>query len=209
MKRDRKAYMKAWYQAHKEEAKAAQKEYYQANKEQVKAAKKAWREAHKEERKAYMKAWYQAHKEEAKAYYQANKDEAKAAKKAYYQANREHYRAYQNVYKKAHKDKAKAYQKAYMKAYIKSDVNSLGQTKQSIRMKSQYILKKMNLYIPGYQIHHCFGYEDPSKFIYCSKSLHLKIHQFLRDNNIDADKDHWMQIRDLVNSTDEFMYIKD
>ena len=144
MKRDRKAYMKAWYQAHKEEAKAAQKEYYQANKEQVKAAKKAY---------------YQAHKEESKA-------------------------------------------------YKKSDVNSLGQTKQIIRQKSLRILKKSGIKIPGYEIHHCFGYEDASKFIYISKSLHLKIHQYLRDNNIDADTDHWMAIRDIVNSTDEFTYIK-
>ena len=66
----------------------------------------------------------------------------------------------------------------------------------------------MNLKIPGYEIHHCFGYEDPSKFIYISKELHLKIHQYLRDNNIDADTDHWMAIRDLVNNADEFMYIK-
>ena len=133
----------------------------------------------KEERKAYKKAWYEAHKEQVKA-----------TVKAYYEANREE-------------------RNAYMKAYSKSDVNSKGQTKHSIRKKSQRILKKSGIKIPGYQIHHCFGYEDPSKFIYCSKSLHLKIHQFLRDNEIDADKDHWMAIRDLVNSTNEFWYIKD
>ena len=40
------------------------------------------------------------------------------------------------------------------------------------------------------------------------KALHRTIHQFLRDNNISANSDHWMAIRDLVNSTDEFMYIK-
>ena len=105
----------------------------------------------------------------------------------------------------------KAYQKAHKeeyKAYMRSDVNSLGQTKNSIRVKSNRILKKIGMNMPGYEIHHCFGYEDASKFIYISKSLHLKIHQYLRDNNIDADTDHWMAIRELVNSTDEFMYIK-
>ena len=132
----------------------------------------------KEERKEYMKAYRQAHKEQHKEY-----------KKAYYQA---------------HKEDRKEYQKAYMKA----DVNSFGETKNSIRQKSRYILKQMNLNIPDYEIHHCFGYEDPSKFIYISKSLHLKIHRFLRDNKISADTDHWMQIRDIVNDTDEFMYIK-
>ena len=137
------------------------------------------------EMKEYQKAYYQAHKEEMKAYYQANKEEKKAKMKAY---------------KQAHKEEAKAYKQ--------SDVNSLGQTKASIRKKSWSILKKMNLHIDGYETHHCFGYEDPSKFIYISKELHLKIHQFLRDNNIDAGTDHWMAIRDIVNNADEFMYIK-
>ena len=147
--------------------------------------------------KEYQKAYYQAHKEQLKeqrkayikAYNQAHKEE----KKAWREANIEHYKAYQKVYKKD---------------YTKNEVNSLGQTKISIRTKSQRILKKSGIKIPGYEIHHCFGYEDPSKFIYISYSLHLKIHQFLRDNNINADTDHWMAIRDLVNSTDEFMYIK-
>ena len=146
----------------------------------------------KEEYKAYMKAYRQAHKDERKAYYQAHKEEAKA----WYEAHKEERKAY----KKAHKEE--------MKAYNKSDVNALGQTKQSIRLKSQRYLKKYCTKIDGYEIHHCFGYEDATKFIYISRELHLKIHQFLRDNNIAADSDHWMQIRDLVNDTNEFTYIK-
>lgn len=147
--------------------------------------------------KAYQKAYYEAHKEkikeQRKAYIKAYNQSHKEDKKAWRKANIEHY---------------KAYQKAYQKTYAKNEVNALGQTKQSIRSKSLYILKQMHLNIPGYEIHHCFGYEDPSKFIYISKSLHLKIHQYLRDNKISADSDHWMSIRDIVNSTDEFMYIK-
>lgn len=150
------------------------------------------------DRKAYQKAYYQEHKEQIKeqrkAYIKAYNQAHKEDKKAWREANIEHYRAYQ---------------KAYKKDYTKAEVNTLGQTKSSIRLKSRQILKQMNLNIPGYQIHHCFTYNDPSKFIYISKSLHLKIHQYLRDNNIDADTDHWMAIRDLVNSTYEFMYIKD
>ena len=157
---------------------------------------KAYRQAHKEQLKAQMKAWYEAHKEsekaKKKARYEANKQEQIARVKAWNEANIEHYRAYQN---------------AYHKVYKHSDVNSLGQTKDSIRQKSRRILKKMNLKIPGYQIHHCFTYDDASKFIYISKSLHRKIHQYLRDNNIDADSNHWLQIRDLVNSIYEFVYI--
>ena len=170
MTKERKEYMKAYYQSHKEQINEEKKVYYQAYKEQIKEQKKAYIQAHKEEAKAY----YQSHKEQAKAYYQSHREEAKE----------------------------------YMKAYMKSDVNSFGVSKNNIRQKSRYILKKMNLNIPDYEIHHCFGYEDASKFIYISKSLHLKIHQFLRDNKISADTDHWMQIRDIVNDTDEFMYIK-
>lgn len=152
------------------------------NKAQLKDYMKAWNEAHKEELKEYKKNYYQKHKKEHAL-----------SMKAWVSANKEHY---------------KSYQKGYMKTYLKSDLNSLGQSKHSIRQKSYYILKKMNLHINGYEIHHCFGYEDASKFIYCSKSLHQKIHQFLRDNKINVDSDHWMEIRDIVNDTDKFVYIK-
>lgn len=147
----------------------------------VKEYKKAWREANKDKVKAYSKAYRQAHNKDSKAYRQVHKEESKAWREV---------------------------NKEQIKAYMHADVNALGQTKESIRLKSRRILKQMNLHIPGYEIHHCFGYEDPSKFIYISKALHLKIHQYLRDNNISAASDHWMQIRDIVNSTDEFMYIK-
>ena len=149
-----------------------------------------------EEEKAYNKAYYQAHKEESRAYYQAHREELIERKKAYYQDNREQIK----VYRQAHKEDSKAYQKA--------DVNSLGESKHSIRCKSLRILKKMNLHIPGYETHHCFGYDDPTKFIYISKSLHSKIHQYLRDNNIDADSNHWLRIRDMVLNCNEYFYAK-
>ena len=147
-------------------------------------------------------------KEQRKAYYQKHSEEFKAYQKAYYRANKKEHLERCKSYRQEHKEQLKAYSKEYNKAYQKADLNSLGQTKNSIRCASNAILKQMNLKIPDYEIHHCFGYDDPNKFIYISKSLHLKIHQFLRDNNIDAGSDHWMAIRDLVNSIDEFMYIK-
>ena len=145
----------------------------------------------KEKEREYHKAWYQAHKDEkkarAKAYYQAHKDEKKARAKAYYQA---------------HKDEKKAYQK--------SDTNSLGHTKQSIRSKSSYYLFNVikHTKIKGYEIHHCFGYDDYRNFIYIPKSLHLKIHQFLRDNGIDADTDHYNKIVHIIIACEEYVYIK-
>ena len=161
-----------------------------------------------QERKEYGKAWYQSHKEQRKAqmkaYKQANKEQYNAYQKAYYQSHKEQRKAQVKDYYESHREQCNAYQKSYKKA----DVNSLGQTKHSIRMKSRQIRKQMNLHIDGYEIHHCFGYEDASKFIYISRALHRKIHQYLREHNIDASNDHWMQIRDIVNSTDEFVYIK-
>ena len=147
---------------------------------------KAYYQANKEEMKARSKAYYQAHKEERKAWYQAHKKECNARNKAW---------------QEAHKEDMRAYQKAYQKAYKKADVNSLGQSKSNIRKKSQHYLNKYGTKIPGYQIHHCCTYNEPYKFIYCSKEMHLKIHQYLRDNNIEADSDHYAQIKHLLDNT--------
>ena len=113
--------------------------------------------------------------------------------KAYYQAHKEQMKAYTKAYKQAHKDQ--------VKAYIKSDVNSLGQTKDSIRGKSRYFLSKYGQKIQGYQIHHCCTYDDPTKFIYCSKEMHRMIHSYLRQHNIDADSNHYEQIKHLLDDT--------
>lgn len=151
------------------------KEYYESHKEARKASVKAWQEANREERKEYSKAYYQAHKEQMK----------------------EHNKAY----KQANKERLKEYQNAYMKAYHKADVNSLGQTKTSIRSKSQRYLNKYGTKIPGYQIHHCCTYDDPYKFIYCSKEMHRMIHSYLRQHNIDADSNHYEYIKHLLDDT--------
>ena len=147
------------------------------------------------DRKEYMKAYN-------KAYYQAHGEELKAQKKAYYQAHREELKAYKTAYYQAHKEEQKAYQK--------SDTNSLGQTKKSIRAKSsRYLFKVLNhTKLKGYEIHHCFGYNDYKNFIYIPKSLHLQIHQFLRDNHIDADTDHYNKIVHLIIACEEYVYIK-
>ena len=168
-KEERKEYMKAYYQAHKEKMQAKHKAWYEDNRESEKVKCKAWREANKDK----VKAWNEAHKKQRKEYK----------------------KAYQKTYRQAHKE----YYNEYIRNYTKNDVNSLGQTKESIRHKSRCILKKSGINIPDYEIHHCFTYDDPSKFIYCSKEIHLQIHQFLRDNNIDADSDHYEQIKCLLN----------
>lgn len=125
-------------------------------------------------------------KESDKAYYQAHKKECNARCKAYIDSHKEEYRNYQ---------------KAYHKAYRKKDVNSSGQPKCCIRWKSQRYLKKHGTKIPGYQIHHCFTYDEPYKFIYCSKETHRIIHAYLREHNIDADSEHFEQIKHLLDDT--------
>ena len=150
-----------------------------------------------EERKEYMKAYYQAHKEEMKAYYQANKKEKKAKMKAWYEAHKEQHKARMKAWKEAHKEE----RKVYMKEYTKADLNSLGQTKDSIRRKSRYYLNKYGTKIPGYQIHHSCTYNDPYKFIYCSKEMHRLIHAYLRQHEIDADSDHYEQIKHLLDDS--------
>ena len=133
-------------------------------------------------RKEYAKVWRESHKDQAKAWRESHKEYMKEWK----ESNKEHY---------------KEYQKEYQKAYSKSDVNALGQTKQSIRQKSKRILKRMHVHIDGYEIHHCFGYEDPSKFIYCSREMHRTIHQYLRNNNISTDSDHYKYIEHLLDDS--------
>lgn len=121
-------------------------------------------------------------KEYSKAYYQANKDQEKAKHKAYYAANKEQ-------------------RNAKMNAYHKSDLNSNGQTKTSIRCKSQRYLNKYGTKIPGYQIHHCCTYTEPYKFIYCSREMHNLIHAYLRQHNISADSDHYEYIKHLLDDS--------
>lgn len=130
------------------------------------------------DRREYRKAYYQKHKEEEKAYRESHKD---------------YFKNYQKSYRESHKD--------YFKDYNKADVNSFGKTKNSIRRLSNYYLQKHGTVIPGYQIHHCFTYDDYKKFIYCSKEKHLEIHKFLRDNNINADTNHYEQIKHLLDDT--------
>ena len=145
-----------------------------------------------------------------KAYYQAHREEKKAKNKAYYKARREEKKAYQKDWEQTHREERKAYNKAYYKSYNKSDTNSLGQTKNSIRCRShKYLFNRLkHTNLKGYEIHHCFGYVDYRNFIYIPRELHLQIHQFLRDNSIDADTDHYNKIVHLIINCEDYVYIK-
>lgn len=94
----------------------------------------------------------------------------------------------------------------YYKEYLTNENNKC---KHGVRCQSSYILFKQRNHtrLKGYEIHHCFGYDDPSKFIYIPKSLHNKVHQLLRDKNIDSDSNHFNYIIHLINECTEYTYI--
>ena len=132
------------------------------------------------------------------------KEEHREYLRKYRAEHREEYRARMRKRYAEHQEE----KKSWMRKYQARDLNKKGVSKNSIRSMSWRILERCLSKLPGYEIHHCFGYEDPEKFIYIPKSLHLKVHQFLRDNGITSNTDHWNYIRDLVNSCEEYTYIK-
>lgn len=143
----------------------------------------------KEAKKARASEYYAEHREEYKAYRRNNRDK-----------NREYHRKYIAEHREEWN--------ASMSKQRRDDINKNGVTKNYIRTQSNRLLFKIHSKIQGYEIHHCFGYEDPNKFIYIPKNLHNQIHRLLRDNNILADSNHWNVIRDLVNSYEGYTYIR-
>lgn len=146
----------------------------------------------------------EAKKAKRKIRYEKRREECKARTKKYKAEHLEEHKAYMKKYRDEHSEECKARKKKY----LSENLNKNGVTKNQIRVISRRFLNRTHSKLDGYEIHHCFGYEDPNKFIYIPKTLHLKIHQLLRDNNIPADSDHWNVIRDLVNSCEEYTYIR-
>lgn len=147
----------------------------------------------RDERKEYMKKYNYDRMEEIKARNRKWKAE-----------HREEYNAKHKKWRGEHRKELNARKRKV----LSEDLNANGVTKNNIRRTSRRILDKCHAKLSGYEIHHCFGYEDPNRFIYIPRSLHLQIHQLLRDNKIPADSDHWFAIRYLVNSCEEYTYIK-
>ena len=161
----------------------------------------------KEKRRAYLREYYRTYR---KAHREEYKDYQKKYHKSYYKAHKEEKKVYDKVYHKSHKEEIKIKQRGYQKSYQKIDTNSSGIPKNSIRVYSRIylfnILKHTKL--KGYEIHHCFGYDDYKSFIYIPKEFHLQIHQYLRDNVIAADSNHFSQIVHLINAWNGYTYIK-
>lgn len=113
------------------------------------------------------------------------------------------------VYMKRYRADDRVERNERMKRRRSELLNNLGLPKANVRTYSNLILLKNHTKLQGYQIHHCFTYDDPNRFIYIPKYLHLQIHRLLRDKKIPADSDHWNVIKDLVNSCEDYTYIRD
>ena len=177
-------------------------------KEERREYQRKYRAEHREEYKAYMKKYNTEHREEhnvrMRKRYSEHREERREYMKNRYAEHREEYKAYMKKYYAEHREERKARQKKC----IQEDLNKNGVTKNHVRLSSRRILEKCHSKLPNYEIHHCFSYEDPNKFIYIPRELHLKIHQFLRDNNIPAHIDHFNAIRELISSYTGYTYIR-
>jgi hypothetical protein len=157
----------------------------------------------KEKRKEYLKEYREAHKEEMKVYKEEHKEHLKELHKKWYNENKEKHKELCKKYREEHKDEINAYQRNYHKNYNKAYYelhNGDNKKKHYTRTKSsQYLFKTLkHTKIKEYEIHHCFGYDNFKHFIYIPKELHIEIHQFLRDNNINADSNHFSQIEHII-----------
>lgn len=80
----------------------------------------------------------------------------------------------------------------------------------TIRERSRtYLFKTLNhTKLDNYEIHHCFGYDDFTKFVYIPSKLHKEIHKYLRLNNIDAKSNHYKFISEIINNYQGYTYVK-
>lgn len=159
-------------------------------------------------KKERAKDYYSNNKEKRKEWTTKNKEKLAAWKAEHKLSLREFHRQYTKEYRLLHPE-LKLKRKLYAYQYYQTDLNNLGITKGSIRGRSAYILYVIRKHtkLENYEIHHCFGYDDPNKFIYIPKDLHLMIYQRLKDLNISADSNHYNYIVDLINECQDYTYI--
>lgn len=126
-------------------------------------------------------------------------------RREYYLNNSEYEKCKVKEWVNSHKDEYNEYQRNYNK----SQRNIHGQTLNNVRQLSNHYLFKRIKHnkLNGYQIHHCYGYDDPHKFIYINKELHKAIHNRLREMNIDAKSNHYKFIKDLIDNCSDYLYI--
>ena len=157
----------------------------------------------REERREYLRKWRDEHKEYRKMVREEHREKLNAKNRKW----RAEHSDVRNARMRNRRAEYKEEYSARRKIKTAEDLNKNGVTKNYIRLVSRRILEKCLSKIQGYEIHHCFGYEDAEKFIYIPRDLHLNIHQFLRDNNIPAHIDHFNAIRELISCYPGYTYI--
>lgn len=79
----KRAYIRAYREAHKEEISARERAYREDHREEIRARKRAYNEAHREEKRTYNLAYAEAHREEIRAYREAYRDAHLEERRAY------------------------------------------------------------------------------------------------------------------------------
>ena len=164
-----------------EEQKAKRREY-----------KRKYRAEHREERNERIRKRRAEHREE-------RNEQSRKKRAEHREVLRERHRKYRSARREEYNE--------WRRKYNAQNLNINGVKKSNIRNLSYQYLFRMHSKLQEYEIHHAFGYSDYTKFIYIPKSLHIKIHQLLRDQKIPSDSDHWLAIRELVNSCEQYTYI--
>ena len=130
--------------------------------------------------------------------------------------------AYKEQLRKERKEKHREYMREYMqvhfntpeyKEYAKQYARNYTRDPEhkrlyNCRAASNRILRKLGIRVDGYEIHHCWGYDDPSKFVYIPRRLHRDIHIALNEAGIDAKNNHWDHIKDIIMNYKGFTLIK-
>lgn len=108
-------------------------------------------------------------------------------------------------------DKSREYKKNWFKEYKTRDANSEGTLFSTIRIKShKYLVNELEFEkIQGYQIHHCFTYDNEERFVYLPSWLHHKIHRFLKKNGISSNTDHYNEILPMMRESRVAVYLID
>lgn len=119
--KDRKAYRKAYYEAHKKEIFAKKDAWRKANPDKYRAQVRRWNEKHRESEALRKRKWYEDNKEEIlrhqKAYRAVNKDKCAARARRYYLKNKDKMNAYSKAYAKTRREANPEENRAYCRAY--------------------------------------------------------------------------------------------
>jgi hypothetical protein len=152
-----KAYLKLYYQQHKEKIAMQQRKYYSKHKDEIKAYNKKYYQTSeaKEKRKVWSKLNSQRldvkvkKKARMSAYYPKHREEYKARNERYRLLNKEKIRAYNKVYSQNHREEMRIWQRKWnQKPEVKARKRNNIQHLISNRLRPQ-LIRALNRYGNG------------------------------------------------------------